>query len=220
MFQAWHWSCFLIFHKTPQQIREEINNMNKIKYLAAVLISVAGMGLQQAQAHLLDTQQLFTAGPIGNPSAELNYLQTHGGGSYQPTFLPATSQFLGKFNRGGAIENGAIHISNYVTLNMVSGNTWEISWNLTGSGFTLDGVLIKDGNVQGSGMLYRFYGVSADETLIGSGTVTFDNPVKGISHITFFGSPGGGQVPDGGTTVMLLGAALGSLGMARRFLKK
>lgn len=31
---------------------------------------------------------------------------------------------------------------------------------------------------------------------------------------------GGGQgVPDGGTTVMLLGAALGSLGVARRFLK-
>ncbi len=29
----------------------------------------------------------------------------------------------------------------------------------------------------------------------------------------------GGQVPDGGTTVMLLGAALGALGMARRFLR-
>ena len=68
-------------------------------------------------------------------------------------------------------------------------------------------------------MIYRFYGVSADETLIGSGTVTFDNPVRNISHISFFGSPGG-QVPDGGTTVMLLGAALGSLGMARRFLKR
>ena len=31
--------------------------------------------------------------------------------------------------------------------------------------------------------------------------------------------PRGGQVPDGGATVMLLGAALGALGMARRFLK-
>jgi hypothetical protein len=31
--------------------------------------------------------------------------------------------------------------------------------------------------------------------------------------------PPGGQVPDGGATVMLLGAALGALGMARRFLK-
>jgi hypothetical protein len=35
---------------------------------------------------------------------------------------------------------------------------------------------------------------------------------------TLFG-PGVPGVPDGGTTVMLLGAALGALGMARRFLK-
>jgi hypothetical protein len=36
---------------------------------------------------------------------------------------------------------------------------------------------------------------------------------------TGFAANGGGtQVPDGGTTVMLLGAALGALGMARRFL--
>ncbi len=33
------------------------------------------------------------------------------------------------------------------------------------------------------------------------------------------GGPGVVSVPDGGTTVMLLGAALGALGMARRFLK-
>ena len=39
----------------------------------------------------------------------------------------------------------------------------------------------------------------------------------GLSGWALFG-PGVG-VPDGGTTVMLLGAALGALGMARRFLK-
>jgi hypothetical protein len=169
---------------------------------------------------LLDPHQFFNAGPIGNPAAELNYLQTNGGGSYQPTFLPATSQFLGKFNSGGGIENGAIDIASYVTITVVTANTWVVQWDLTGSGFTLDGVLIKDGNVQGQGMLYRFYGVSADETLVGKGTVTFDDPRRSISHITFFGSPGGNGVPDGGTTVMLLGAALGALGMARRFLMR
>jgi protein with PEP-CTERM/exosortase system signal len=160
--------------------------------------------------------QFFTNGPIGNPSDELNYLQTHGGGSYQPTFLPATSQFLGKFNNDGTIENGAINISQYVTITVVNGSTWNVSWNLTGSGFTMDGMLIKDGNVRLSGEIYRFYGVTPDQELVGSGTVTFDNPVRNISHITFFGSPGG-QVPDGGTTVMLLGTALGALGIARRF---
>lgn len=39
----------------------------------------------------------------------------------------------------------------------------------------------------------------------------------GLSGWTLFG-PGGAGAPDGGTTVMLLGAALGALGMARRFL--
>ena len=33
-------------------------------------------------------------------------------------------------------------------------------------------------------------------------------------------SPSGVAVPDSGATVMLLGAALGALGMARRFLRK
>jgi uncharacterized Zn-binding protein involved in type VI secretion len=39
-----------------------------------------------------------------------------------------------------------------------------------------------------------------------------------LSHWSLFG-PGGNGVPDGGATVMLLGAAFGALGMARRFLK-
>lgn len=39
----------------------------------------------------------------------------------------------------------------------------------------------------------------------------------GLSGWTLFGSTG--SVPDGGTTVMLLGAALGALGMVRRALK-
>ena len=171
--------------------------------------SAARSPLPPTPAHLLAPQQFFTDGPIGDPSAENTYLQNNG-------YLPATSQFLFKQNSDGSTEGD---FGQYFTVSIV-GNTATISWNLTGSGFTLDGVLIKDGNVQGSGHLYRFYGVSADETLIGSGTVTFDDPVRDISHISFFGSPGGNGVPDGGTTVMLLGAALGSLGMARRFLKK
>jgi len=41
----------------------------------------------------------------------------------------------------------------------------------------------------------------------------------GLSGWTLF-DPTGTTVPDGGTTVMLLGAALGTLGMARRFVKQ
>ena len=181
--------------------------MNKLKYFTAILIAVAGLGLQQSQAHLLDSNQFFTAGPIGNPSDELSYLQSK-------SLLPATSQFLFKQN------DDDWSLGQYFTVAMTTGNTWNISWNLTGSGLGLDGLLIKSGNVRGSGMLYRFYGVSADEKVIGSGTVMFDNPVKNISHISFFGSPMlTRSVPDGGTTVMLLGGALSVLGMARRYLK-
>ena len=50
-------------------------------------------------------------------------------------------------------------------------------------------------------------------------TIPFVGPAgHNISGYILFGATPGG-VPDGGTTVMLLGAALGALGMARRFLK-
>src|SRR5437016_13707057 len=42
----------------------------------------------------------------------------------------------------------------------------------------------------------------------------------GHTRTTFSFSANGQTVPDGGTTVMLLGAALGALGMARRFLMR
>jgi hypothetical protein len=53
-----------------------------------------------------------------------------------------------------------------------------------------------------------------------TGTITFPGfwGQYGLSGWILFGGPGSGAVPDGGTTVMLLGAALGALGMARRFL--
>jgi hypothetical protein len=54
--------------------------------------------------------------------------------------------------------------------------------------------------------------------LSGIVTIPADGPLgHGLSGWILF-PPGGGQVPDGGTTVMLLGAALGALGIARRYL--
>ena len=47
---------------------------------------------------------------------------------------------------------------------------------------------------------------------------TFANQ-NSLSAVRQYSGPTG-VVPDGGTTVMLLGAALGTLGMARRFLKR
>ena len=55
--------------------------------------------------------------------------------------------------------------------------------------------------------------------LSGSVTIPQDGPLgHGLSGWELFG-PGGDQVPDGGSTVMLLGAALTGLGVARHYLK-
>jgi hypothetical protein len=82
----------------------------------------------------------------------------------------------------------------------------------------------------GSGIysyLYATYmnpvdGVSSSEVwyignLSGDVTIPATQGPNNLVGWTLFGP--GGAVPDGGTTVMLLGAALGALGMARRFLK-
>jgi hypothetical protein len=53
-----------------------------------------------------------------------------------------------------------------------------------------------------------------------TGTITIPDNWNGygLSGWTLFTGPGG-SIPDGGTTVMLLGAALGALGMVRRYLR-
>jgi VPDSG-CTERM motif len=72
---------------------------------------------------------------------------------------------------------------------------------------------------------------AAIETVVSESSGTVYGPVKvvtipgfglagqhyGLSGWMLFG-PGVPSVPEGGTTVMLLGTALGALGMARRFL--
>ena len=84
----------------------------------------------------------------------------------------------------------------------------------------------------GNGTLYSYLFAKYDGPNAGSevwyvggisGTITIPafglaGQNYGLSGWTLFG-PGGVPTPDGGTTVMLLGAALGALGMARRFLK-
>jgi hypothetical protein len=78
-----------------------------------------------------------------------------------------------------------------------------------------DGVAVFNvGGLTGSVDLYRYAKPLANGNLLGSNTAqqgyflmtgwTLLNPT--------------GTVPDGGTTVMLLGMAFGALGMARRFL--
>ena len=183
--------------------------------MAAIFIAIAGLGLQQAEANLIFDQYFYTNGPIGDPSNDTQYLINNYASS--PTL---TSLF--KENNDSTTAGT---LGQYFTVTMTTANSWNISWNLTGSGYILESVLIKNGSPsRTSGLqLYGLYWVTANQTLIGSGTVTFDGSVhnKNISFVEFLGVPGGSiNVPDGGTTVMLLGAGLSGLGLVGRFLKR
>ena len=98
--------------------------------------------------------------------------------------------------------------------NPVTGH-FEVEVNFTmNPGNVVCGFLTKNG----AGRLVFLYTVSEDQG--GHNDFILEVPSTGaLSHIDVFCCPGGVTTPDGGTTVMLLGAALGALGMARRFLK-
>jgi hypothetical protein len=84
----------------------------------------------------------------------------------------------------------------------------------TNPGTLVCGFLTKNG----AGNLVFIYTLDPGQS---SGTFTLEVPSTGaLSHIDVFCCAGGPGVPDGGTTVMLLGAALSTLGAARRFFFK
>ncbi len=102
-----------------------------------------------------------------------------------------------------------------------SKNAANISWDLTGTGEVLLGVYVFGGS--GGANLYQV----TDSAQLTSGSATVTTPLTGgsrryatISHILVLGAPAAptqqGTVPDGGSTVALLGGALAALGMARR----
>jgi len=87
--------------------------------------------------------------------------------------------------------------------------------NLGTGGFTY--LIAKYDGPNGGSEVWNVQGLTGIYTIPLIGFATKLHPEGyGLSHWTLFGP--GGQVPDGGTTVMLLGAALGALGMARRYL--
>jgi hypothetical protein len=127
------------------------------------------------------------------------------------------------------------------TSDTFSGQTFHRSSANPGPGFPNypDAVFAKNGTGTsidlGDGTLYSYLFAKYDGPNAGSevwyvgglsGVITIPGfglagQHYGLSGWTLFGpgAPPPPGVPDGGTTVMLLGAALGALGMARRFLR-
>jgi hypothetical protein len=104
--------------------------------------------------------------------------------------------------------------SGIFTISVNDDDTLHVEWDATNQPFLICGFATKDGG----GNLVHLYGVTPEQQVVGSGDLIVPaNGADSLSHLTVFCCPGG--VPDGGTTVMLLGAALGALGMVRRYLK-
>ena len=217
--------------------------MNKLKYIAAVLIAIAGLGLQQANA--------FTSDLNAGNSAISGFTGPYGTVTITLVGQVATVTFTSNTVAGNIYLFGGAQA---VDLN-VNATTFSVS-NIVGTnagtGFTPGG-FTQDvaGNVDGLG-IFNLRIRSFDGFTHASDTITFTltntsgtwatqadvvtlnaSGFDAAAHIfvttspanasnsalaTGFAGEGPGTVPDGGTTVMLLGAALGALGMARRFL--
>ena len=147
----------------------------------------------------------------------------------------ADLQFLGAVPKNGgnspSDDLAALAAFGVNTTGFVGNNPFTNIENLNGGDQTIsvlpgEYLVVHYGKGQGGsnpGGSWEFFQVVDGETSVtvpgrGNGATNPD-PFGhgGISSVRGFGGQG---VPDGGTTVMLLGAALGSLGMARRFLKR
>lgn len=151
-----------------------------------------------------NSDQTFLSGLIstynsnGGHSASWLVPGAPGGGSWTYTLNPGSSL------PGPLLPtlNGSFQLGN---MSGISGST---SVTLSLAGITSDFITIKWGQD------FEAYYVHG---LTGSVTLNNDINANGISGFTYW-NEGPGQVPDGGSTVALLGLGLGSLGLlARRF---
>jgi hypothetical protein len=199
--------------------------MNKIKYLAAVLIGVAGLGLHQAKADYHSTLNEINlnnagSGPYGEVSIHLVNSTTatvtftaDAGYEFVDsnvadlnvnassfTVTPISPAGILTFTGSGQVDGwGNFNLTTTVG-NSATGYT-TISFTLTntsGTWASANNVLTPNSSGFQEAAHVRVVGT----TITGFATEN-NNP----------------SVPDGGTTVMLLGMALSALGMARRYLK-
>jgi len=212
--------------KQPKQ--PKLKYMNKLKYLAVIMVGIAGLGLQQAKADFVSTLNVGNssltgfAGPYGTVTVSLNVVTQ-----------VATFTFTSNSPAYSFIDShiAAINVSTTFNNLTIINDPFFVG---SGSG-QVDGLgnfSLFLNNSDGFGSKIDTLSFSIHNTgtawTDASQVLTFNNfGFDAAAHIAVNSTGGlvtgfageGPTVPDGGTTVMLLGMALSGLGMARRYLK-
>jgi hypothetical protein len=203
--------------------------MKKLKYIAPILIAVACLGLQHAKADTVDYTLVTSnspgtlgTGPFGTAHVDLTSSTT------ATITFTAASGYL--FVNGGAV--GVNVNANAWTIGNFTSNGNPVSDGGAGNedGFGSFNQKVSQQNASNGASIISFVLTNTSSTWLTAANVLAFNAnhwliaahiqiQNGSGNTGFAAGPGGGTVPDGGTTVMMLGAALGALGMARRFLK-
>jgi hypothetical protein len=204
--------------------------MKKLKYIAPILIAVACLGLQHAKANQVN-YTLTTAndsglgtGPFGTVNVNLTSITT------ATITFTAASGYL--FVDGGSVAVNVNAAANGWTIGNFFSNGNPVSGDGAGNedGFGSFNQKVSMQNSSNGASIISFVLTLGSGTWASAANVLAFNGQNwlvaahiqiqdGTGNTGFAAGPNGGSVPDGGTTVMLLGAALGALGMARRFLK-
>ena len=153
-------------------------------------------------------------GQGGNPAGEAQAIinaDLLGIGTDPLTYLAKFEFDEAEWDSDGLFDNNKFGATDY------TGNpaTTTLTWDLTGTGYTLEAVAVK------AATLMRIYAVADDQKLMDLNGQAGVSPWRDeISHVTFFGRTGNTPpppgVPDTGSTLLLLGLGLGFLGFLKR----
>ena len=188
--------------------------IKRVTLLLTVGIAVAS-SILVTNATVVDLGERHLGARLKGRQAAADFIEADQSLNYSLTYLNS-------FDADGDWDNahGAVDSSHFGATLIDGGVHANISWNLSTTGYQLSYVLLKDGNYGPGDFLYHLYGVTPDEVFNSKGDqfVTVDDRGRRrITYISFFGVPGN-PVPEGGTTLVFLGAGLGAIGLIRKTL--
>ena len=206
----------------------------KIKYIAAVLIAIAGLGLQQAKADTFNFTSDHCTAACGPQSSFGTVTLTQVGSNVNVVVSLLNGNQFVKTGAGGFMyflfDNTGITLANITSISGAPAGTTAFAGPIhaDGTGDWAWGIGCASCAIGGGAAFPGPITFTVTNTTIA--LMTVGHPVSGFGTELFVADILSGttgltgdvdvntHVPDGGATVMLLGTALGALGMARRFI--